>query len=67
MSLGCDNLVSGDQVSAAATMSSQSTTGIANTIDATLNAILRCLDAIELKMEPLQHLQYQVVTLETAV
>jgi hypothetical protein len=35
-------------------MSSQSVAGTANTIDATLNAILRCLDAIKLKMELLQ-------------
>jgi hypothetical protein len=50
--LGCDNLVSRDWVSSAATMSSQSTDGSTSNIDATFNAILRRLDAIELKMEP---------------
>jgi hypothetical protein len=54
--LGCDNLVSGDRVFAADVMSSQSAAGTANTIDTTLNAILRRLDTIELKMEPLQPL-----------
>jgi cell division FtsZ-interacting protein ZapD len=48
-------------------MSLQSAAGTTSNIDATLNAILRCLDAIELKMEPLQPLQDQVATLETAV
>jgi hypothetical protein len=37
-------------------MSSQSAADTANTIDTTLNAILRRLDTIELKMEPLQPL-----------
>jgi uncharacterized protein YoxC len=48
-------------------MSSQFAAGTTSNIDATLNAILRRLDAIELKMEPLQPLQDQVATLETAV
>jgi hypothetical protein len=48
-------------------MSSQSVAGTASDIDATLNAILCRLDAIELKMEPLQPLQDQVSTLETAM
>jgi hypothetical protein len=48
-------------------MSSQSTAGSTSNINATLNAILRCLDAIKLKMEPLQLLQDQVAILETAV
>jgi hypothetical protein len=48
-------------------MSSQFAVGTTSNIDATLNAILRRLDAIELKMEPLQPLQDQVATLETAV
>jgi hypothetical protein len=48
-------------------MSSQSVAGTASDIDATLNAILCRLDAIELKMEPLQPLQDQVATLETAM
>jgi hypothetical protein len=34
-------------------MSSQSIAGTTSNIDATLNAILRCLYTIELKMEPL--------------
>jgi hypothetical protein len=45
-------------------MSSQSTTGTTTTIGATLNTILRRLDAIEVKMEPLQD---QVAALETVV
>jgi hypothetical protein len=48
-------------------MSSQSVAGTASDIDATLNAILCRLDAIELKMEPLQPLQDQVATLETVM
>jgi cell division FtsZ-interacting protein ZapD len=48
-------------------MSLQSAVGTTSNIDATLNAILHCLDAIELKMEPLQPLQDQVATLETVV
>jgi uncharacterized protein YoxC len=48
-------------------MSSQSTTGTTTTIGATFNTILRCLDAIEVKMEPLQPLQDQVAALETVV
>jgi hypothetical protein len=45
-------------------MSSQSAASIAITAEATLNAILHCLDAIEVKMEPLQD---QVTVLESAV
>jgi hypothetical protein len=48
-------------------MSSQSAAGTSPTIEATLNAILCHLDAIEVKMEPLQPLQDQVTALETAV
>jgi hypothetical protein len=48
-------------------MSSQSAVGTTTTIEATLNAILRHLDTIEVKMEPLQPLQGQVMALETAV
>jgi hypothetical protein len=55
MRVGCDNLVSRDPGSAASTMSSQSAAGTTINIDTTLNAILRRLDAIELKMEPLQN------------
>jgi hypothetical protein len=35
-------------------MSSQSAAGTSTTIEATLNAILHRLDAIEVKLEPLQ-------------
>jgi hypothetical protein len=48
-------------------MSSQLAAGTTNIIEATLNAILRRLDTIEVKMEPLEPLQDQVAMLETAV
>jgi hypothetical protein len=48
-------------------MSSQSAVSTTTTIEATLNAILRHLDTIEVKMEPLQLLQDQVMALETTV
>jgi hypothetical protein len=45
-------------------MSSQSAASTATAVEAVLNAILHCLDAIEVKMEPLQD---QVTVLETAM
>jgi hypothetical protein len=47
-------------------MSSQSVEG-AVTIESTLNTILRRLDAIEVKMQPLQPLQDQVAALEATM
>jgi hypothetical protein len=48
----------------AAEMSSQSVKGGTTSIESTLNAILRCLDVIEVKMQPLQD---QVAVLEAMV
>jgi ubiquinone biosynthesis protein UbiJ len=45
-------------------MTAQSDIVLTNTIEEALNTILRCLDAIEENMQPLQD---KVVTLETTV
>jgi hypothetical protein len=51
-----DNLVTGDPGPSAGVMSSNSDTGSGDRVQATLDVIMRCLDIIELKLEPLQPL-----------
>jgi hypothetical protein len=48
-------------------MSSQSATGSRDAVQDTLNAIMRRLDNIKLKLEPLQPLQMRMEALEAAV
>jgi hypothetical protein len=56
---GYDNLVSRDPSFASVEMSSRSIAGSVASIETALNAILRRLDTIEEKMQPLQPLQDQ--------
>jgi hypothetical protein len=62
-----DNLVSRGSGSSASALSSLSATGSGDTIQASFDAIMRRMYAIELKLEPLQSLQTGVEALEAAV
>jgi hypothetical protein len=61
-----DNLVTGDPGPSAGVMSSNSDTGSGDRVQARLDVIMRCLDNIELKLEPLQPLPTRVDALEAA-
>jgi hypothetical protein len=62
-----DNLVSRDSGSSFAAMSSQSDIRSGVVIEATLQVIMKCLDALEDKMQSLQPLQDKVDALEETV